>query len=117
MRICYIHGSALICFTLREKRSFCCGKILLVNGNPLPNTPKRARVLFGQIGAMELKKGSPKLGKFVSYTDQPFTDRGFRVVFHEPISLLPSRQGILKALSRTVSLETTAVQLKTLAYA
>jgi len=69
-------------------------------------------MLFGQIGAMELKKGSPKLRKLVSDTDESFTDRGFRGVFHVLISLLPSRQGILKALSRTVLLKTTALQLK-----
>ena len=56
MSICYIHGSALVCFTLRKKRSFCRGNVLLVNSDPLPNTPKRTGVLFGQIGAMELQK-------------------------------------------------------------
>ncbi len=96
MRICYIHGSALVCFTFREKRSFCRGKILFVNGNPLPNTPKRTRVLFRQIAAMELKKSSPKLGKFVSYANQSITNRGFRGVFHGLISLLPAAGELLE---------------------
>jgi hypothetical protein len=69
-------------------------------------------VFFGQLGAMKLKKGSLKLCKFVSDTDKSFTDRGFRGVFQVLISLQPGRQGILKALSRTVFLETAALQLK-----
>jgi hypothetical protein len=112
MSICYIHGVVLVCFTLQKKGSFCRGKVLLVNGNPLPNTPKRTRVFFGQIGTMELQKGSTQLGKFVSYTGQSFTDRGFRGVFHGLISWLSSLQGTLDAPSRKFSLETIALQLK-----